>query len=263
MDIEIKIGREVDGVNACRVPPTFTKVSRLHATLYWCDGIATLVDNSSSNGTFVNGRRITSCKVLENDIVWLGGNGTDDKCYKLDLRQLFATCNSDMTPKPQTPPVYRQSFYPQQDSSLANAGVPHGDDYSREFEQVKQAYIGYHDEMSKLTKKANTRMQLPRLMLSLIPTVIGLVIMLMATDMTMRIVGMSAGTVLSGVIGTLTMGKSSSKKEKLTEDILDLQLKYQKDYHCPKCGKQFNLELHWKKLQADGKCPYGCGAKYC
>lgn len=76
------------------------------------------------------------------------------------------------------------------------------------------------------------------------------------------IIAMSAGSVLSGLIGTLTMGRNSKRQDKLSEDILDLQLKYQKEYKCPKCGKPFDLDLHWKKLQADGKCPHGCGAQF-
>jgi DNA-directed RNA polymerase subunit RPC12/RpoP len=104
-------------------------------------------------------------------------------------------------------------------------------------------------------------MQLPRVLLSMIPAVLGLVILLVSKDMTIRIVAMSAGSVLSGLIGTLTMGRSSSKQEQMAEDILDLQLKYQKKYKCPKCGKQYSLDLHWKKLQADG-CPFGCGARF-
>ena len=105
-------------------------------------------------------------------------------------------------------------------------------------------------------------MQLPRVLLSMIPALLGVVILIVANDMTMRIVGMSVGTVLSGLISTLTMGRSSSRQEEMSEKILDLQIKYQKEYRCPKCGKEYNLDLHWKKLQADGMCPYGCGARF-
>ena len=98
--------------------------------------------------------------------------------------------------------------------------------------------------------------------LSMIPAILGIVIMLVSTDMTMRIVAMSMGSVLSGLIGTLTMGKNTSKQEEMSEKIMELQLKYQQEYKCPKCGKQYSLDLHWKKLQADGKCPFGCGAEF-
>lgn len=271
MDIEIKIGRCVDSVNVCKVPDQFAKVSRQHATLYFRDGIATLVDNGSSNGTFVNGRRITSCQVTENDTVWLGGNGTDDKCYRLDLRQLFSNFHigsNASRPSYQPQPSFpHQPDCPQQREvlrgSCQGAGMPpHGDDYSKEFERVKQAYVDYHEELDKVTKKAAMRTQIPRLLLSLIPISLGLIVMLVSSNMTMRIVGMSAGTVLSGLISTLTMGKGSKKKDKLAEEIMDLELKYKNQYKCPKCGKEFSLDLHWKKIKADGKCPYGCGARF-
>lgn len=269
MDIEIKIGRDVEGAYACRVPSNYLRASRHHATLYWQNGIATLVDNGSSNGTFVNGNRITYCQLNENDTVWLGGNGNDDKCFRLDLRQLFATCR-DADGKSAYPqqPIYRQ----QPASSQPNVGISnsnpvninaHGDDYSGEFDHIKQNYIDYHEALTKLNKKANTSMQLPRILISTIPALLGVVIMLVSKDMTIRIVAMSAGSVLSGLIGTQAMGGGGKKKEKLSEQMLDLQLKYQHEYRCPKCGKEFGLETHWKKLKADGKCPYGCGAKFC
>lgn len=260
MDIEIKIGRDVEGTSAFRVPDAYKMVSRHHAVFHWHDGIATLEDNGSSNGTFVNGRRIATCKVNENDTVLLGGN--DNMCYRLDLRQLFATCRGSGN----QPSYSQQPSYPRQNVGMNNGspvnGNTHGNDYSREFAQVKQVYIDYHDAMSKLTKKANTSMQLPRVLLSMIPALLGIVIMFVSRDMTMRIVAMSAGSILSGLIGTLTMGRGNSKKEKMQEDIMDLQLKYKKEYRCPKCGKEFSLDMHWKKLLADETCPYGCGAQY-
>ena len=90
MDIEIKIGREVRGSDAIRVPSSFDKVSRDHATIRCHNGIVTIEDNGSTNGTFVNGSRITQTRLNEDDIVWLGGFGTD--CYRLDLEKIFESC---------------------------------------------------------------------------------------------------------------------------------------------------------------------------
>lgn len=257
MDIEIKIGREASGAHAIRVPSSFDKVSRNHAIIRWHDGVVTIED-TSSNGTYVNGQRITKATITENDIVWLGGTRTDNRCYKLDLRQVFATF-----PAVQSAP---HVAYPQQNAGVSTSNpVSRNDqrtDYAKEFAQLKKAYIGYHNELSELKKKSNMSMQLPRVLLSMIPALLGLVILLVSRDMTVRIVAMSAGSVLSGLIGTLTMGRSSSKQEEMTEKILDLQLKYENEYKCPKCGKKYSLDLHWKKLQADGKCPYGCGARF-
>ena len=146
MDITIEIGKDVNGAKAVLVPSSFRWVSRRHATLYWHDGVATLEDNGSTNGTFVNGRRITKAQVQENDTVWLGGPGTDDNCYRLDLRPLFASCR--MAGNPQ-----RKGFsQPVASSSNLCPGV--GDtqrtDYTKEFAQIKKAYIDYHAKMSNL-----------------------------------------------------------------------------------------------------------------
>ena len=258
MDITIEIGRTVEGSHAIRVPASFKYVSNSHAFLYWHNGVATLEDNDSTNGTFVNGRRITRTQVCENDTVWLGGPGTDDKCYQLDLRRLFASCREEEKARP--------IGYPQPTGGPVTpdpgTGSSSQTDYSREFAQLKQTYIDYHARLSKLKQKTNIRTQLPRVLLSLIPITLGVVFMFVLGFGTMGFIAIMMGSVLSGVIGTLTMGRSTSRQEKLSEDILDLQLEYQKKYKCPKCGKEYSLDLHWKKLQADGKCPHGCGARF-
>lgn len=261
MDIEIKIGREASGAHAIQVPSTFDKVSRWHATMRWHDGIVTIEDHDSTNGTYVNGQRLAKFQtvtITENDIVWLGGLARDNRCYKLDLSQAFTTF-----PAAQSTP---RAAYPQQNVGVSTPNPVLGNDqrtdYTKEFARLKKVYINYHKEMSELKKKSNISMQLPRVLLSMIPALLGLVILLVSRDMTVRIVAMSAGSVMSGLIGTLTMGRSGSKQEEMTEKILDLQLKYEDEYKCPKCGKKYSLDLHWKKLQSDGKCPYGCGARF-
>lgn len=236
MDIVIKIGKAVEGSNAHVVPASHIRVSRRHATLYWHDGIATLEDNDSSNGTFVNGKRIAKTKVTENDEVWLGGNDHSNECYKLDLKKLFA------------------SF---QESESAQKT-----DYSQEFQRIKHAYINYQAEVSELRKKVTKKSQMPRLLATLIPAVLGLIILLCTDDATLKIAAMSIGSVMSGIVGIITMSKSSSVNDQLSEAITELQIKYQKDYRCPKCGKEFNMNMHWKKLAAGGKCPFGCGAEF-
>lgn len=242
MDLEIKIGREVEGAMAHRVPSAHTKVSRRHATLFWHDGIVTLEDNESSNGTFVNGKRIAKTKVTENDTVWLGGDNAGSECYRLDLKQIFASCRE--------------------------AENAQRTDYAAEFAQIKQAYINYQEEVSELKRNATKKSQMPKLLASLIPAVLGLVFFLVTIGkndpkmMNIRMGIMVGGTAISGVVTALTMGKSSAVSEQMSEDITELQIKYQKYYRCPKCGKDFNLNTHWKKLEASGKCPHGCGARF-
>lgn len=242
MDMRLTIGRNPDGGNTFQVPPEYSRVSRQHATLHWQNGRVTIEDNGSTNGTFVNGKRITTqTQIWEGDTIWLGGNGMDNKCYKLDLKKIFAS-------------------FPNVTPQLPYKTDPN--DFSEEFVLLKKAYIEYHAKLSKLTRKTSLRMQLPRVMLSSLPAIVGLILMIKYGFGGPGIIAMSAGTVLTGLIGTLTMGKNSKRQDKLSEDILDLQLKYQKEYKCPKCGKKYDLDLHWKRLLDEGKCPHGCGAKF-
>lgn len=229
MDIEIKIGRDVEGPSIINVPSTFKKVSRRHATLLWHDGNVSIEDNESHNGTYVNGKRVAKTKVMEDDVVLLGGKEADNECYQIDLKKVFASC--------------------------IEAENANRTDYSEEFASIKQAYIDYQREVAELKKNVTKKTQLPKLLASFIPAVIGLIILLVSEDMTLRIMSMSIGTVMSGLVGILTMGKSSTVNEKITDEITELQIKHQQNYCCPKCGMKYPFTTHWKKLEADRKCP--------
>lgn len=259
MNIIIEIGTEAEGAHALRVPKTCKWVSRHHALLYWHDGIATLEDRST-NGTFVNGRRITQIQVCENDTVWLGGPAAGNNCYQLDMKRLLESCREAENPRQ----IHYSQSVGRSEKRYPEVGDTRRTDYTREFAQIKKNYIDYHTKLSELKKKSNLKIQLPRVLISLIPIVVVAVILVIFRKSLgmMSIVVMMLVSVLGGLFGVLTMGRSTTKQEKLAEDILDLQLEYQKKYRCPKCGKEYSLDLHWKKLQADGKCPHGCGARF-
>lgn len=229
MKIEIKIGRDVEGTNVLHVPSTCKKVSRRHASLFWNNGILIIEDNESSNGTFVNGKRIAKSKIKEDDVVWLGSASADEEAYHIDLEKIFNSCR--------------------------NIEKAQRTDYTEEFTQIKKAYMDYQREVSNLKQKAMTRTQMPRLLATFIPAVIGLVIVLTSKDITLRIVSMSIGSVLSGLVGMVSMGKSTSANDRISDEITELQIKYQSHYCCPKCGMKYPFTMHWKKLQAEGKCP--------
>ena len=236
MDIEFKIGREVEGQYVITIPQKYKRVSRKHASIIWHNGTATIEDNESSNGTFVNGRRVAKTKIQEGDIVWLGGQGVEGS-YQLDLKKIFEACR--------------------------NAENAQRTDYSKEFEDIKQAYIDYQQDVSSLKAEMTKQSQMPRLLATLIPAIIGLIILLVSEDMTLRILSMSIGSVLSGVVGILTLGKNSTTNDQIAEEITELQIKYQSRYCCPKCGMKYPFTTHWKKLEADGKCPNPkCNAEF-
>lgn len=236
MDIEIKIGREVEGQHVLAIPRNYNRVSRWHAVIIWHNGTVIIEDNESSNGTYVNGRRIAKTKIQEGDIVWLGEQEREGS-YQLDLKKIFESCR--------------------------NAENAQRTDYSKEFINIKQAYIDYQHEASELKTKMAKQSQMPRLLAALVPAIIGLIILLVSEDITLRILSMSIGSVLSGIVGILTLGKNSTANDQISEEITELQIKYQSRYCCPKCGMKYPFTTHWKKLAAEGKCPNPkCNAEF-
>lgn len=122
---------------------------------------------------------------------------------------------------------------------------------------MKKAYIAYQDEVVKLRQEINKKTQLPRLIATLVPAAVGLILMPFVGGEA-RIVVISIGSVVSALMGIFTLGKNND----ITEELTDIQLKYQPRYKCPKCGKNIPMTIHWKKLEADGCCPFGCGARF-
>ena len=230
MKIEYKIGRDVAGEHIITVPSNCKKVGRLHVSLLWDDGVVNIIDNESKNGTFVNGRRIAKTRVQENDIVLLGGKEIEDGIYQLNLKQIFESCRK-----------------------LEKACRT---DFSNEFKEIKQAYIDYKREEAELKKIVTIKSQMPMRIVSFVPTLIGAVIVLLpGADPNARIIAISVGGAITGLINIFLMGKSAGTTELLEEKILDLKSKYQPKYCCPKCGMQYPLTMHWKTLKNKAKCP--------
>lgn len=218
----------MEGNNILLVPSTCKKVSRRHATLLWNNGAVTLEDNESANGTFVNGKRIAKTKVTENDTIWLGGNGGED-CYQLDMKKIIDSCRE--------------------------AENKFRTDYSKEFQDLKQVYIDYQAEVAALKKKTTMKTQLPLRIISFIPTLIGAIIAVLPNaNPNSRILAISVGGAITGLINILMIGKNGGATDQMNEEITEIQIKYQKLYRCPKCGKEYSLNTHWKKLEAEGKC---------
>jgi pSer/pThr/pTyr-binding forkhead associated (FHA) protein len=63
----VTLGRE-----GCDVNIVDTKMSRHHCTFYMHSEALTIVDNSSTNGTFVNGRKIERKDLKNNDSIIVG-----------------------------------------------------------------------------------------------------------------------------------------------------------------------------------------------
>ena len=224
MEIKIKIGKEETGANTITVPGGCKRVSRHHAVLLWKDGAMTIEDNESTNGTFVNGKRIAKTKVGENDAVWLGGTSGSD-CYQVDMKTVFASCR-EAEEKVRT-------------------------DYSKEFEEIKKAYIEYKVEEAKIKNDHNVKTRL----VNFIPMICGGVFALIPLGF-MRIIGLGVGVIITLLL------LSKENKHDINEEITELQIKYQPRYCCPKCCMKYPFTMHWRKLEAEG-CPNPkCNAKF-
>ena len=66
----IRIGRESA---ICEIVLENPKVSRLHAEVVSIDGKVLLIDRNSSNGTYVNDRKIDKRFLEDGDIIYFGG----------------------------------------------------------------------------------------------------------------------------------------------------------------------------------------------
>ncbi|HEY0593217.1 MAG TPA: FHA domain-containing protein, partial [Thermoanaerobaculia bacterium] len=66
----IRIGREP---SVCEIVLDDPKVSRLHAEIVELEGRVLLIDRKSSNGTWVNDRRVDRHPLADGDIIYFGG----------------------------------------------------------------------------------------------------------------------------------------------------------------------------------------------
>ncbi|MBO4645564.1 MAG: FHA domain-containing protein [Bacteroidales bacterium] len=236
--VEIKIGREDVGKGCITVPADRKLVGRHHAKLL-IDRDAqsiSIQEVKASNGTFVNGLRMASSGPLDKDDTVYLGCMDEAMGFKLNVRKIFDLITTD---------------------------------YSREFQQeVIPVYENYMEELNKLNSKFQKKMSMPRNIVMLSGAVIGLCFIgfsglifgeKSSAASTARLVAMSVTSVLTALVAFLP---TNHKQENVKEQSLDLLLKYQDKYCCPKCGTKFNLNQHWKIIQASG-CPNPkCNAQF-
>jgi len=232
--MEVKIGRNVDGKHDVLVPDQFKKVSRVHAKLELKNGSFILHDMESANGTYVNGQRIFKKEInTENDTVLLGD--TDEtNAYKLDLEKISKMMSDE------------------ERSSRT--------DFSEEFLNLVKVYNDYNNELNAFRRKEQLKSQIPKIGIS-----VGIALLLLVIkhlgfipddykDMIYPLM-----LIVMGIAGVFTLMSSSPD---IREKQIEIELKYQNNYCCPKCKKIFNLNIHWKKLLNQKYCPHNCGAQF-
>ncbi|MBN1114252.1 MAG: FHA domain-containing protein [Oligoflexia bacterium] len=69
---DIKNGISTIGRAKCDLCVDDVKVSRHHCSLYLHNGVLSVIDKASSNGTFVNGRRVDKWELSDQDEIIIG-----------------------------------------------------------------------------------------------------------------------------------------------------------------------------------------------
>lgn len=83
-DQEILIGRDPAQSNLIIPEPT---VSKVHCKLYSKENKIYIKDNESTNGTFVNNKRITETEIKSNDIIFLGKKGIINLAFRAKVEK--------------------------------------------------------------------------------------------------------------------------------------------------------------------------------
>lgn len=221
----IKIGREEKGKNCITVPQDRSMVGRHHAQLNvdMENGTMTISENDAKNGTYLNGTRISKSRNLKmGDEVWLGEKGPLG--YQVNVDDILKKIKSD---------------------------------YSVEFKEVISKYEEYFSQVQKIKKKYNNKYILPRKIVGAVCAVAGVIAFFLLKDPTNRIAVISIG----GAVGAL-LALIPANSESVNKSIMELKLKYEDYYVCPKCGTKFNLDRHWKFMLKNGCTNPKCNAKF-
>jgi len=160
-----------------------------------------LIDLDSTNGTFINGRRVVSKKITDKDVVRFGN-------HQLEGNQLFALLNS----------------------YLKKERV----DFTHEFEELLKLEEGFKTKRRKITKYYRLLAMLPRLLITLVVVLIIFLIPNLGSDL--RYPLMIGATLLGTMVSSL--GISEQKKESKLDA---LKANFQLEFLCPKCDIELSM----------------------
>lgn len=194
--------------------------SRHHAKLtYEAEGNWLLEDIGSTNGTFVNGIQIAKKRVVAGDVIRLG-----DK-YEVSLSEILKFNN----------------------------------DYSEEFEALKQVYDRYVQEKVKIQSSNQFKTRLFQALPFALPGVIGVIAGFLGKGSPTLLAISLFVAICAPAVGIYLGAKQSAKIPQLLQDLTN---QFKIDYVCPKCGT-FLGEIPWESLRNRKQCPVSsCKAKW-
>lgn len=195
-----------------------SSVSRNHAHLV-SDEIAgwILEDLNSTNGTFVNDVQIHKKNIALFDQIRFGNSAV----YSLN--------------------------------DLLHAN----DDYSVEFEKLKETYKAYIEEKVKIQSSNQLKTRLFQSLPFALPGIIGVTIGFLGKGSPQFFAISLLITILAPTVGIYLGAKQASKTPMKLQSITD---RFKINYVCPKCGI-FLGEIPWESLANKKRCP-ACKAKW-
>lgn len=227
--MQIIIGRGIndDPFNVA-VPENYTMVSRKHAVVEFTDTGMTFED-SSSNGSWVNGVPVRKKTIKEEDVIILGDK---DNGYRLDLNLVKG----------------KYDAYKNRNRV----------DFSPEFEVLKAVYKNYNNASNQIKKKYKSKTSLPQILFS-----IAGMIMFFALGQIFDIPP-QIGMFFYIAVPTIAVFLFSLKQDSnaMQRELLMTRHNLAKEYTCPKCRKPLNIDLPIEILEQEKTCPHKCGAIY-
>lgn len=195
-------------------------VSRHHARLMKdSEGFWILEDLESANGTFVNGVQVLRKRVKPTDEISLG-NG-----FKLDF----------------------------------NTVLKAGNDYSREFDALKDVYDNYIKEKIRIQSSNQFKTRLFQALPFAIPGIIGVLLGFLGKGSAEWFTVSLLVTICAPVVGIYMGARQSARVPK---ELQELTNRFKIKYVCPKCGA-FLGEVPWESLKNRKCCPVSsCRAKW-
>jgi hypothetical protein len=192
------------------------------------DGGMTFED-SSSNGSWVNGIPVRKKQISEADVVMLGDK---DNGYRLDF-----------------------NLIKQKVEAFKNKNRI---DFSSEFESLKALYNNYNNASNQIKKKYKSKTSLPQILFS----VAGMILFFalgQVFDIPPQI-----GMFFYIAVPTIAVFLFSLKQDSnaMQRELLLTKHGLAKEYVCPKCRKPLNIDLPIEILEQEKTCPHKCGAIY-
>lgn len=227
MVTEIIIGKKVTNSSHSSqpfiVPEQYQYVGREHAKIYRApDGVLYIEDLNSTNGTYVNNRKVKRSPINLSDRITLGGKS--DLGYHLPLDKVIA-------------------MLPLSD-----------EDFNFQFNKLKYIW-NYHQEYIRETnlkkQKIGTRRMLPMMIGGVFAAFAPIAQIFMDTTAGAII---SAIIAICGIIGYFIMGSIiTDKMRELDIEIANENEKFQLEYVCPD-NKKF-LGAPWAVIANKAECP--------